>query len=646
MIRHLSHLLVFLAGLAVMGWIGAGYVGSNPLALSVTALIGVFYAIGALELQQHRRATDGLARAVVGLSGPPAQLAPWLAQLHPGLRDAVRLRIQGTRAILPGPALTPYIVGLLVLLGMLGTFLGMIATLRGTGAALEGAADLQAMRASLAAPVQGLGFAFGTSVAGVAASAALGLLAALYRRERDQAARLLDAGIATSLHGHSPARQREEAVELLRRQAEAMPVLVDRLQAMMDAVERRGQELDRRLAASQDGFHDRAEAAYARLAGAVEQSLKESIAASARSADEAIRPAVQAAMAGISREAAAWHGTVAQAVQQQLEGLSARFEAATAGAADGMRQAWEQALDGQGRAGRKLADDNRQALADAAAAFERHGAALLDALSQSHAKLQADLAAQDGQRLAAWTGSLEATHESLRAALSQAGAQAADRQREICDALARTARDISARTEAHASGTIAEIGKLVEAASEAPRAASEVIAELRQKLSDSLAHDNAVLQERNRLLETLDTLLAAVNHASAEQRAAIDALVATSSELLERVGARFAETVQEQAGRLDAAAAEVAGGAAGVASLGEALGAAVQSYGQSSDRLVEHLERVGGALEQSAARSDEQLAYYVAQAREVVDLSLMAQKQIMEDLRQLAERQAAGAGPA
>src|SRR3546814_6010884 len=86
------------------------------------------------------------------------------------------------------PVLTPYLVGLLVLLGMLGTFLGMVATLRGTGLALESSTDLAAIRASLAAPVQGLGFAFGTSVAGVATSAMLGLLSALCTRDRVRAA--------------------------------------------------------------------------------------------------------------------------------------------------------------------------------------------------------------------------------------------------------------------------------------------------------------------------------------------------------------------------------------------------------------------------------------------------------------------------
>ena len=89
---------------------------------------------------------------------------------------------------LPGPALTPYLVGLLVMLGMLGTFLGMVVTLNGAVFALEGTSDLQAIRSAFAAPIKGLGLAFGTSVAGVASSAMLGLMSALSRRERMQAA--------------------------------------------------------------------------------------------------------------------------------------------------------------------------------------------------------------------------------------------------------------------------------------------------------------------------------------------------------------------------------------------------------------------------------------------------------------------------
>jgi uncharacterized lipoprotein YehR (DUF1307 family) len=69
----------------------------------------------------------------------------------------------------------------------------------------------------------------------------------------------------------------------------------------------------------------------------------------------------------------------------------------------------------------------------------------------------------------------------------------------------------------------------------------------------------------------------------------------------------------------------------------------VQLFSQSNDKLVAHLQRIEGALSKSIARSDEQLDYYVTQAREVIDLSIMSQKQIVEDLQQIAgTRQAVG----
>jgi Holliday junction resolvasome RuvABC endonuclease subunit len=77
-----------------------------------------------------------------------------------------------------------------------------------------------------------------------------------------------------------------------------------------------------------------------------------------------------------------------------------------------------------------------------------------------------------------------------------------------------------------------------------------------------------------------------------------------------------------------------------VASLGDAFGAAVHVFGESNDKLVTHLQRIEAALDKSLARSDEQLAYYVAQAREVIDLSMMSQKQIVEDLQRLAGKRA------
>ncbi|MEF3082328.1 DUF802 domain-containing protein [Luteimonas sp. SMYT11W] len=778
--RHTTLLpaFVFALGLAVVGWIAIGYIGSNTLALAVTLLIGACYVAGGLELLRYRQATQTLADGVAQLNAPPASLGDWLGGLDAGLRNAMRLRIEGERVALPVPALTPYLVGMLVLLGMLGTLLGMMVMLRGTGMALETATDLQAIRDSLAAPVKGLGFAFGTSIAGIATSAMLGLASALLRRERAHVVQLLDVAAATTLRTHSQAHQREETLRLLQQQTEVMPALVERLGAMMATIEQQHAASGERHAASQDAFHGRTEAVYTQLAGSVERALQTSVADSARAATAALQPVFETTMAALARETAALQATVSDAVERQLQTLTAGFEASTATVAD----RWQQAVDGQQASNETLARDLRgaldgfnttfgqradallgdvttrldatsaqttalhetvtgavdrqlqalttgfdastasvvarwqdalaaqqashatltsdlrsaldgigdtfaqratalvdgvatrldttagtvsaawhdalakqaatndamsaqhqQALTAAAATFETHSAALLQQLDSSHAGLQTALAAQDAQRLAAWTDSLTAMGAALREDWAQAGAETTRQQQAICDTLATTADTIGAQTQAHASETIAEISRLVDTASEAPRAAAEVIAELRQSLSESMVRDTAMLEERTQMLSTLDTLLSAVNHASTEQRAAIDALVATSADLLERVGTRFTDHIAAETGKLDGVATTLSVGAAEVASLGEAFGAAVDVFGESNQQLATRLQGIEDALEKSLARSDEQLAYYVAQAREVVDLSVLAQKQIIEDLQQLGATRAATA---
>lgn len=532
--NRLLHHAAFAAGLLALAWVGAGYVPGNPLALALVALIGAFYLAGAFELLRFQRATRLLADTLVATKEPPAALGPWLAGLPAGLRDAVRLRIEGERVALPGPALAPTLAGLLVLLGMLGTFLGMVVTLKGTGLALEQASDVDAIRASLAAPVKGLGLAFGTSVAGVAASAMLGLMAALARRERQRAARQLDACIATTLRGHSRAHQRDEALRLLQVQAEAMPALVAQLQALVVQVERQGAALYERLLASQDRFQGEAQRAYAGLAESVDRSLKASLADAAHAAGAAIEPAVQATLAGLAREHAALQATLGAAVQQQIEGTGARLDAG---------------------------------LARLAQAFEQRAAALLDGVAEAHAALDA-----------------------------RAGA----------------------RAEAQL------------------RATASALVELRAALGDSLVRDNAALEERQRLLAALGGLLDTLGRAGSEQRAAIDALVRAAGELLERAGARHAAAVEAGSLGLQSAAAQATASAAELASLGEGFGVAVQLFGRSSEQLGAQLQRIEAALGQSLARSDEQLAYYVAQAREIIDLTLGAQRQVVEELRQVA----------
>ena len=286
-------------------------------------------------------------------------------------------------------------------------------------------------------------------------------------------------------------------------------------------------------------------------------------------------------------------------------------------------------------------------MAQATSTFAEHAEALVRQVGDAQGVLQTALASGDEARLKAWSDTLAGMGETLGEQWARTSDATAERQQAICDTLARTADDVAAQTRASAGETIAEIARLVDAASEAPKIAADVVAELRQKLSDSMVRDTAMLEERTRLLATLETLLDAVNHASTEQRTAVDDLVAQSAGLLERVGTRFTDHIEAETGKLETVAAQVGESATGIVGLGEAFGGAVAAFGESNAALMTHLQEVSSALDRSMARSDEQLAYYVAQAREVVDLSMLSQKQIVEDLQRLAnQRERAGAGAA
>ena len=728
--------IAFSLGLAAVAWVAYGYLGANPLALTMSLLIGACYLMGALELQRFGRATAALQAALAALPALPAlaeplpKLSDWLATLPPGLQDPVRLRIEGERVALSGPAMTPYLVGLLVLLGMLGTFLGMVVTLNGTVIALQSSSDLPTMRAALAAPILGLGLAFGTSVAGVATSAMLGLMSALSRRDRLQAAQGLEARIATSLRPFSRTFQREATLLSLQSQAALLPELLQGMQALMAQQNQQTEQLGQRLLTGQDQFHQQTRQTYTELAGSVDRSLQHSLAEGARAAGAALQPVVEATMAGITRETALFQQRLADALDQQLTSLAGRLDATVntlsagwteaqsqqdrsaqaisqdlqrtltqvgsgfnqgtttllaavdsrhaawlselqaaaavltrqsedwqdksaqaqqlqaaalaeqlSASAGGLAQHWRDTLTQQQQDHRQLGDGLQRSLASVSQTFGQQSAALLSALQLSQLAQQASAASNEQQRLAAWTGALEAMAAALHTQWQQSSAESLTRQQQICQTLEHTAGGLQAQAETQARDTIAEMSRLIDAASQAPRAAAELVTQLRQQHSASLAQDNGMLEERSRIMATLASLLDSVNLAATEQRGAIDALVASSSAMLQSAGTQFEQRLSAESARLSDAAEQLGGSAIEVASLGEAFGVAVQLFSHSSEALLGQLKRIEGALVKSSVRSDEQLAYYVAQAREIVDLSISSQRLIVEDLQRLAIRQ-------
>lgn len=99
--------LAFAIGVAVVSWIGAGFIGSDLLALAFTGLIGAVYCLGFGELVNFRRQTRQLAGQVSQLPESQDQVSRWLNTLPQPLQYPAQRRIEGHAAALPGPQITP-----------------------------------------------------------------------------------------------------------------------------------------------------------------------------------------------------------------------------------------------------------------------------------------------------------------------------------------------------------------------------------------------------------------------------------------------------------------------------------------------------------------------------------------------------------
>lgn len=120
----------------------------------------------------------------------PILLAPMRALI--GRRRQLSLSTQSMRAVLDSVAtrldetrdIARYLIGLLVFLGLLGTFWGLLGTIGSIGNTIQTldpaggdtASVLEALKAGLAAPLAGMGTAFSSSLFGLSGSLVLGFL--------------------------------------------------------------------------------------------------------------------------------------------------------------------------------------------------------------------------------------------------------------------------------------------------------------------------------------------------------------------------------------------------------------------------------------------------------------------------------------
>lgn len=167
--------------------------GLNGLIVGVL-LIGIAYAFRQiLRLRPEVRWVNSFRIADPGLkvSKPPVLLAPMAMMLRDrtghvslstlsmrSILDSIGLRLDEARDI------SRYLVGLLIFLGLLGTFWGLLETINSIGTTIstldagtnDGLVIFEELKEGLAAPLKGMGTAFSSSLFGLAGSLVLGFL--------------------------------------------------------------------------------------------------------------------------------------------------------------------------------------------------------------------------------------------------------------------------------------------------------------------------------------------------------------------------------------------------------------------------------------------------------------------------------------
>src|SRR5262249_9093946 len=131
-----------------------------------------------------------LADPGIAVERPPVLLAPMAAilgdrtgrmaisaQTMRGILDSIAIRLDEAREI------SRYMTGLVIFLGLLGTFWGLIETVSSVGKVLEGlkvggdaGQVFDTLKEGLAAPLSGMGISFSSSLFGLAGSLVLGFL--------------------------------------------------------------------------------------------------------------------------------------------------------------------------------------------------------------------------------------------------------------------------------------------------------------------------------------------------------------------------------------------------------------------------------------------------------------------------------------
>jgi hypothetical protein len=400
-----------LVGLALVARAALAYRGVDPLAFGLVLLIAVGLVLGLAELFARARRMEELERALAALPSD-ADLERVRACPAP-LRALLEARLAGAPGTPPGAVFAPYLLGLLVMIGLLGTFMGLFETLRGAREALGASGDVMALREGLAAPMTGLSRAFGTSAAGVSASAMLGLASVFVRRAETRFSTALAGRLAGSLFPLTLAGRQLTALEALAADRHALP----RAARAMERATSRLEALERELVAGQKAAAEETaraskEASLASVAAAKEASLA-SVAAAKEATAESVR-AIEAATREALSLARESHAASSEASRAAAEGLTRTMKELSDASIESARKATSDLAEATRSAGAEAAqaalDAARSIRGDLRAGIEEASKAVAPVVDEAVRRA----AAAAGEEIGAWSELVRAESDARR----------------------------------------------------------------------------------------------------------------------------------------------------------------------------------------------------------------------------------------
>jgi hypothetical protein len=299
-------------GLVFVWRAAALYQENDPFAYRLVLLIGVGLIAGLIELLSRATRIASLSRALATLPAAPAKAD--IDKSPAALRSLVEARLNGTPQSLGSAVFTSYLLGLLVMLGLLGTFMGLFETLSGAREALTTSGDVTALRQGLAAPMNGLSRAFGTSATGVACSAMLGLAAVFLRRAEARFVSSLSALTAGPLFPLTIAGRQLAALEAIAADREALPVAAKAIEKASKRLAAVATEIER---AQRESSKEAADA-LREVASATERAQRESSKEAADTLREAARE-IERAQRASSKETTDALRDAASSIKQDVQ---------------------------------------------------------------------------------------------------------------------------------------------------------------------------------------------------------------------------------------------------------------------------------------------------------------------------------------